>query len=598
MSDSNLPEPEIPDAGIPEEDQQALRAEIERVAAENRIRVTDDTFAVTAIRKGYRMPLIVNLGAVVLGVTLLMSLSAFFRSEDQQVRAETGFAASAQGQIVAELRREAEQQLQAKDREIAEIERQLAQIRAEREQLADDIDERVRAREAELEARFEAEIAAERERLAEEGLSEDEINAIIAQIRADRIAEIDAEIAAYRAELEAQRDVAEADLDRQEQQFNQQLASANEERSTILAETERRERELRAQFEGRLAAQQAELTSVQQELTELSARREREQAALREITGFFATIRSRIADNQLDAAQTLAGELRAYLNDPSVRELRTVADRREADLTLLGALEDFIQLEREVGRLRDASTTAEFEALSAEYETLSTEHATLQDERERLVAERTSLEDELAELTAELEAIGAESAPQQLGERQQDLETQIDLHGTELGAREETITELEREVAALGEEIASFETELSNAAEQIALLSGFRDRLAALERAWNDYREYEPEGLESGDDPLALSEARIGLEAFLGREITRSVLPEFDSRIQRYFDAFEESGRERALMQSADLLFELALLGSTAERRVRVEQELESSSDGSVMSEFLQELALLLDSGN
>lgn len=588
MSDSRLPEPEIPDAGIPEEDQQALRAEIERVAAENRIRVTDDTFSVTPIRKGYRMPLVVNLGAVVLGIALLVPIAAFFRSEDQQVRAETGFAASAQGQIVAELRREAEARLEAKDREIAEIERQLAQIRTEREQLADDIDERVRVREAELEARFEAELEAERERLAEEGLSDEEINEIIAQIRADRFAEIDAELAAYRAELEAQRDEAEADLDRQEQQYNQQLASANEERSAILAEAEQRERELRAQFEGRIAAQQAELSSVQEELTELSARREREQAALREITGFFATIRSRIADNQLDAAENLAGELRTYFNDPSVRELRTVSDRREADLSLLGALEDFIRLEREVEVLRGTTATGEIEALTAEYETL-------QDERDRVVAERAALEEELAELTAELEAIEAAEAPQQLGERQEELETQIETLSTELGVREETIAELQSEVAALSEEIASLETDLSNSAEQIALLSDFRDRLVALERAWTDYRENEPAGFESGDDPLALSEARVELEAFLSGEITQSVLPEFDSRIQRYFDAFEESGRERALMQSADLLFELALIGSTTERLVRVEQELESSGDGSVMSEFLQELALLLD---
>ncbi len=737
-------EPErLEDAAIHHDDQEEIRKEIERVAAENRIAVDDNTFAVQPARKGYTLPLLVNVGAVLLGAGLLIGIAAFFRSEEQQVRAETQFAASAQGRIVQELRREAEEALEEKDRRIREIEAQLAQVRSDRAALAADIDERVRQRELELEAQFERELAAERERLAEEGLSEDEIEAIIARIRAERIAEIEREIAEYRASLEEQLAEAEADLDRQEARYSEQLAEATEERSAILAEAEARESRLRAEFEGRIAERERELGEVEQELLELTRRRDREQAAVREITGFFDAIRTRISTGELGEAEQLIVEMRSFLNDPSLAELRPVAERRQADLNLLAALEQLIEVRRENDALQETARTGErlaaFEELVREadalreegardaaialyreavstvaavsrshrylveralaeederYAALNAQLTELEREREGLIDERDALAAALEEREADLAALGAAEDEARIVELEAEIDSLVAAHEEELASvraqaeaeiaaleaqleadaevtgdappeeiealeaqharrvaaleqehsrrvatleaevaslerehsrrvaaleaeiaeLEEELAERERRLANLGEEegplaaeIASLEQQLRETEsefttredallDEIAELSEMRDRLAALQSAYADYIDAEPDDWD-GDDELAIGAARVEFDSFLNRDATQEVLPAIDVRVNRFFEAFERSGRERVLMESADLLFELALIDSVDARVERVREELNAHQDDEGMSEFLEELVFLIDGG-
>ena len=722
----------LEDAAIHREDQEEIRKEIERVAAENRIAVDDNTFAVQPARKGYSLPLLVNAGAVLLGAALLIGIAAFFRSEEAQVRAETQFGASAQGRIVQELRREAEEALEEKDRRIRQIEAQLAQVRADRAALSDDIDERVRQRELELEAQFERELAAERERLAEEGLSEEEIEEIIAQIRAERIAEIEREVAEYRAQLEEQLAEAEADLDRQEARYSEELAEATEERSAILAEAQARESRLRAEFEGRIAEHERELGEVEQELLELTRRRDREQAAVREITGFFDTIRTRISTGELGEAERLIAEMRAFLNDPSLAELRPVAERRQADLNLLTALEQLIEARRENDALQEAARSGErlealeelvreadayreagereeaialyreavstvaavsrshrylveralaeederYAALNAQLTELERERAALVDERddlagaldereaelaavegagaderiaeleaeidslvaaheEELASVRAQAEAEIAALeaqheadvevtgeapAAEIEALEAqharqvtaleaeiESLEQEHRRRVTTLEAEIAELEEELAERERRLASLEAEEGPIAAELASVEQQLRDAEsefatredallDEIAELRETRDRLVALQSAYEEYIDAEPDDWD-GDDELAIGAARVEFDSFLSRDATRDVLPAIDDRVNRFFEAFERSGRERVLMESADLLFELALIDSVDARVQRVREELNAHQDDEGMSEFLEELVFLIDGG-
>ncbi|MFW6249844.1 MAG: hypothetical protein ACOC47_01975 [Alkalispirochaetaceae bacterium] len=70
--------------------------------------------------------------------------------------------------------------------------------------------------------------------------------------------------------------------------------------------------------------------------------------------------------------------------------------------------------------------------------------------------------------------------------------------------------------------------------------------------------------------------------------------PELKDEVRRYDSAFEQSGRENAMVDVADLIYELSLLDSSSERIRRIRRE-RSVSEEPLMGDFLDELELLLE---
>ena len=78
---------------------------------------------------------------------------------------------------IEELKKESEAALQAKNREINQIQAQLQDIDKQRQELQSNMDEKVAAREAELRSALEVELAAERERLEQEAAEKARVEA-------------------------------------------------------------------------------------------------------------------------------------------------------------------------------------------------------------------------------------------------------------------------------------------------------------------------------------------------------------------------------------------------------------------------------------
>ena len=588
---------------IPPEDQEEIRRQIENVSQKNRISVGGESLKVKPARKDYAMPLVVNLLTAVLAAGVIFAVAAFFRTEEDAIQSDLLVDDTGQQALIEEIQREAEEQLSAQEQEIEEIEAELASVRAERQELAESVDERVEEREEELRADLEAELEAERQRLAEEGLSEEEIEEVIAEIRAERIAEIEEEVAQYRNELEAELAEAEAELDQQEAEFSEDLAEATDELEAIEQEAEARVADVRAEFEAELEAQEAEVAQAQEELAALEEQRARGEAAVREIAGSFAQIRDLLLNDELNEAEQAIDGLRDYLSDPSVQALDAVADRRDADEDMLASLEELIELRRENRELEEeiaeAQEIGDVEAEEELQEEVTQLEAELEDAEETI----DGLEDELAEREEEISVVEAEldESDQQLSNLEQMVEQRdadIAALENEISSYEQELAERESELAALEEtdsaqEISGLQEELSQMEQEMEELADQRDRLVSLEQAYEEYLGQQAAGLAGNDEELS-SDARVALENFLSHDGIQSVFPDIDDRLEDYFDAFEESGRRRALIQSADLLFELAAIDQRSERIARVEDEL-SSADDDDRREFLGELARIIE---
>jgi chromosome segregation ATPase len=361
-------------AGISEADQREIREEIERVAAENRIQVSDDLLEYTPQRNGATFPIVANLaGLLLLGAGILV-LFLLFQSEDASIRSAEQSVMATESRLIQELRRETEAQLAEKEAEIEQIVARLESISRERAELARDIEEQIRQREAELEEQFQAELEAERRRLQALNLTEAEIEVRLAEFETQKRQEYNARLAAFQDRMLAERERLEEDLDALESQFNQTLEQASQERQAILQESEARISELQSEFQARLNQSEAELSAAQRELNRLARSRDRETLVRGQITGLYGRISENLQEAEYDAALENLDTLESLLNEAETFQVEALREERATNLFMARTLREYIRNIEDtnnpetLARLSDASLVRRAEELRDEAE--------------------------------------------------------------------------------------------------------------------------------------------------------------------------------------------------------------------------------------
>lgn len=361
-------------SGISESDQQEIRAEIEKVAAENRMQFSESLLEYKPERNGTVFPLIANgIGLLLLagGLALLFTL---FRSEDAQIRSAEQSVAATESRLIQELRRETEERLAEKEAEIAQIETRLASIAEERAALAQDMESQIREREVELQEQFQAELEAERQRLQNLNLSEVEIEARLAEFEAEKRQEYNERLAVFRERMVAEQQRLEQDLNSLEQQFSRTLEQASEERQAILEESEARISEIQTEFESQLAESEAELSAAQQELARLSRSREQEQLIRGQMTGLYQQLSGQMREGAYEDALGTLDTLETLLNEQSTLRIEALREERGTNLFVIRTMREYINDLQEtrdpetIARLSDASLVRRAEELSQEAE--------------------------------------------------------------------------------------------------------------------------------------------------------------------------------------------------------------------------------------
>jgi hypothetical protein len=352
----------VGEAEMSPEERQQIDQDLEKAVNESRIEVTPEDFKVDAAKKGVLFPALVNVSLVVALALGIGALIILFQRGESQIASEEGTAATAEGKLIAELKKQSEAQLEAKNREIDSIQGRLADIERQRQELQSGMDAKVKAREDELRAGIAAELEAEKKKLQTQGLSEEAITKRLADLEASKNAESTRQLDTFRRQAEEERARSEASLKALSAEYNVNLAKANEDRQKVLADSRQREEELRAQLAQSTATLETEKAKAEAALRELSAQKEKEEVASSQLVSLYAVARTDISARSYDKALLSLKAIGDYVSQGEVAQLPSIAKRREADLFVVEMLTAYVQGERE----KTATDTASLVALAAQ----------------------------------------------------------------------------------------------------------------------------------------------------------------------------------------------------------------------------------------
>jgi hypothetical protein len=342
-------------SGIDAKDRAEISARLNELTRKSRINAEPSTFVVKAKKKGVLMPVVVNL-ATILGVALAVFFLVRVFGKEEAETAENGVALqSTEGKLIAELKKESASQLDAKDRQIAEIQQRMAELDRQKNDLTLSMEARIKAREGELKATMAVEIEAERQRLLAQGLSEAAVQDRIRKFEAEKNAEYSRQIAAFQKQAEAERSAEEARLAAVRAEYEANMAGLADERKKIQAEAQRREESLRASLDAKAASMAAEnaqnlagLEAAKAELARLEDQKKKAAGADEKVAALYASVKKALDEKRYADAALQAAALRSYLDDPEVLALSSMAARRQADVFASESLGELarIQLDR------------------------------------------------------------------------------------------------------------------------------------------------------------------------------------------------------------------------------------------------------------
>jgi len=344
-----------PDSGISREEQKEIRQEIEKVASSSRMKVSPEMFAVKAAKQGVLFPILVNIGAIVaLAAGLAVLYLLFQRGESQAARQDTA-GITAEGKLLAEVKKESEARLQEKNQQIDQIQGRLAEIDKQRQDLQANMDAKVQARESQLRASMTAELDAERARLQKQGLSDQDIQKRLADLEAQKNSAFNAQLAAFRTQADADRKKSESALQDLRSQFNADLAKANADRQRVLSDSRQREADLQAQLAQRTQELQSAQAQTQQQLAALTSQKQQEDLVSQQLVGLYSVAQTDIAAKNYPKALTSLQAISSYVNSSDVAVLPGIARRRPVDLFIVDSLTTLVQGEIDKGKVDTAS---------------------------------------------------------------------------------------------------------------------------------------------------------------------------------------------------------------------------------------------------
>ncbi len=340
-------------SGISREEQKEILSLIEKVSKPSRQLANPRLWLVKARKRGYILPLLINIFAVIILIGGLLLLSSAFKQRTAAIDSGTGQLASAEGRLIKELQKEADEKLKVKDKELAAIQERLQALDLEKNKLASTMEDRIKAKETELAATLKSEIEKERERLIALGLSDIAVQERLKKFENEKKAEFDRVLSAFETKADAERKKMSDDFEKIRVEYKTSLSAVNSERQGILEDSRKREQDLRIQMDEKSKALEAErvkatagLDQAKKELAALNDQLDKTRSAEDRLVGLYAAVRDAITESRFDDSTRTISALKAYIDDPSVSTLPNLQKRRAADLFVVDALNRLVETEK------------------------------------------------------------------------------------------------------------------------------------------------------------------------------------------------------------------------------------------------------------
>ena len=332
--------------GISPEERAEIESRLEGKLAETRIQISPKALAYTAKRRGALLPLISNVAIFAVFVLVGLVIFRLLNHQEQYIATGQANVQGAENKLIAAMKKETEQQIRSRDQAILDAQKKLQALSEQQQQLRNQSDLAIKAKEQALNADFEARLAREKATLEKQGLSSAAEDQRLREFQAARQREIDKQLAAARQQAEAEIAARQKSLAVLASQYQSDLDAARQQREQIQSDSAKKEADLRSQYAQGLQAAESARAAVTEELARLRAQREKEQIVLDQILAGYTRVNTALQQQDLAEAQRGLDALRAYLDDPSVATLPTIQKRRVVEIFLIDSLADLVRTRR------------------------------------------------------------------------------------------------------------------------------------------------------------------------------------------------------------------------------------------------------------
>ncbi|MDR2536374.1 MAG: hypothetical protein LBD29_10140 [Treponema sp.] len=473
---------------ITPEDVQQIQTQIDEIIRKNRTNQLDRQGV--SHKNELAFPLIINGLVLVMSVLVVLWISYIVSKEEADLADQRGGLSSVEGHLIQRLRQDANFQLSEKDRELAEVRRQLMDLEKDQTNVLNQIEVQYSDRESEFQRLLAQDVAAERRRLIATEITAEQLDELLALYEQERFAYYQEALAKYRQQLNAERQEAESNYQRLYNQYQNNIKTINNERQVIRAEFQQKEQEVRIAGEVRLdQVQQSvpEAAEAQSTLASLETQRQQIQLEENRITGMFNQLRNALQQERYNDAVSQSESLLQYL-EGSLQETPEARQRRSLDMYLASSLARIARTELhqtvernpEIDALRTRVTSLEAE--NAQLTRLNNELSLALEQARQREGEITALlsriaqnERELTNLNTRIMQLEQENARLILANQNLSQNTDSDSqYETHLSALTSRIGQLEQENAKLNQ----LNTELGALTGKITQLERENARLA------------------------------------------------------------------------------------------------------------------------
>ncbi len=334
------------DDGISAEERAKISSHIEDMLAESRVQVSPQALAYTPKRRGALLPIISNVAVFAIFILVGLVIFRLLNHQEKFIASGQAVVQGAENKLIAEIKKETDQQLRARDQAILDSQQKLQALSQEQQQLRNQADSAVKAKEDALRADFDARLAQEKAALEKQGLSAAAQSRQLSEFEAARQREVDRQLAAARRQAETDLAARQKSLAALAAQYKGDLDAARQQREQIQSDYTQKEASLRSTYAQSVQAAESARAAATEELSRLRAQREKEQLVLDQILAGYARVNAALQQQDFAEAQKGLDSLRAYLDDPSVASLPTVQKRRAVEMFLIDSLGDLVRSRR------------------------------------------------------------------------------------------------------------------------------------------------------------------------------------------------------------------------------------------------------------
>ncbi|MBN1647890.1 MAG: hypothetical protein JW874_07650 [Spirochaetales bacterium] len=338
-------------AEIPDELHDWYYNEIDSLLAESRRAVSKEAHPFAAERKGYLLPLVLNLSIAFFLVIALVTIFTVLDRQEKDILSNYTYYFTIEGRILAEYRQETEKKLAALNNQIVDVEYRLRDVTEEKDRLLSEMDARINEEKVRLNTEMRTALDEERHRLQGLGLAAAEIESRIRQFEAARIKEAKEYQVILEAQFRFEYEKKEKDMKVRLAEYEQILAVNLEEKTrleTELEQTNAKIRDLAGQSDKKIpaagTATAGDTVTAAGPTPAAGGLRDTADVGIvtDQINSMYREINMAVAAADYTAALQAIRDLTEYLRLEKISALSTVRQRSEGDRQAVNSLQTLI----------------------------------------------------------------------------------------------------------------------------------------------------------------------------------------------------------------------------------------------------------------